>query len=186
MSDFSNPAGRTPAASAGYIKALLDLLGDRNPLTVQGELLGRLAALTEGLTDDESRKPEAPGKWSILQVLDHLTDQEAVSAYRLRSVIAEDEPTLRGYDQDRWAARLRYGNAPAGQVLSELAALRARNLRLYGALDDREFERVGLHSERGRESARRLCELTAAHDLVHRRQIARIRAAIGKPFSGTA
>jgi hypothetical protein len=186
MSQFSNPAGRTPEESVGYVKALLDLLGDRNPLTVQGELVGRLTALTAGLADEETRRPEAPGKWSILQVLEHLTDQETVAAYRLRSVIAEDEPALRGYDQDRWTARLRYGNAPAGQVLAELTTLRARNLRLYGALDDREFERVGLHSERGRESARRLCELTAAHDLVHRRQIARIRTAIGKPFSGAA
>jgi hypothetical protein len=34
---------------------------------------------------------------------------------------------------------------------------------------------VGIHTERGRESGRRLRALTAAHDLVHRRQIERIR-----------
>jgi hypothetical protein len=181
MSQFTNPAGRPPEESKSYVRALLDLLGAQNPLNVQAQLVPEVTRLLDGLTDDEIRTPEATGKWSIAQVLDHVTDQEIVNGYRLRSVVAEDEPALRGYDQDRWVARLRYGTAPARQVLSELAVLRTRNLRLYESLDDREFERVGLHSERGPESVRRLCELTAAHDLVHRRQITRIRAALGKP-----
>ncbi|HZM17638.1 MAG TPA: DinB family protein [Candidatus Krumholzibacteria bacterium] len=180
MSVFTNPAGRAADAAAKYTQALLELLGERDPLAVLRELPVALRAAIDGLSAAELARPEVPGKWSIQHVVDHLTDQETVAAYRWRSVIAEDEPELRGYDQDRWAARLRYGAAPAATVLAELETLRRRNLRLLEALDDAEFERVGQHTERGPESVLRIMQLTAGHDLVHRRQIARILKALGK------
>lgn len=178
MSDFSNPASAARDAGARYVEALLALLGDRDPLAVQRELLAELKRLTGDLPPDVLRRPEAPGKWSIAEVIEHLTDAEAVTAFRLRAIVAEDTPELAAYDQDRWAARLRYGDAPVGEVLEELAAVRRRNLRLYGALTPAECARFGRHPERGEESAARLAQLMAGHDLVHRRQIERIRRAV--------
>ncbi len=181
MSVFTNPAGRAPDAAHRYVAALLELLGDRDPVAVQRELIPRIRELTADLSDEELRRPERPGKWSIIQVVDHLADQEIVSSFRLRSVIAESRPPLRGYDQDQWAKRLRYGEAPLSEVLEELAMARRRSLRLYESLSEEELDRFGVHAERGEESARRLRALMAAHDLVHRQQIARIRAGLGKP-----
>jgi hypothetical protein len=186
MSIFTNPAGMARAGAEAYIAALMELLGDSDPIAVQTELLDSVRELTSGLSKDELSRPEATGKWSILQVVEHLVDQELVNAFRLRSIVAEAEPLLRGYDQDLWAARLRYGAAGLEPVLDELRALRNRNLRLYRSLSESELDRVGLHEERGPESARRLRALTAAHDLLHRRQIARIRASLGRPLSTTA
>ena len=182
MSEFSNPAQRSQEAAVAYTTALERLLAGRDPLAVQRELVEALRALLQGLEATQLRRPEAPGKWSILQVLDHLTDQEIVNSFRLRSVVAEDEPPLRGYDQDRWSAHLRYGQADADTLLGELGVLRGRNLRLLAALGAEELERVGHHSERGPESVRRIMMLTAGHDLVHRRQIERIRGTLGKPL----
>jgi len=180
VSIFTNPAGSARGGADAYISALLELLGDRNPIAVQLELVEAVRELTTGLSDDELARPEAPAKWSIIQVAEHLADQELVNASRLRSIIAEEEPPLRGYDQDLWARRLHYGASGLEPVLDELRALRARNLRLYHALSEADLDRVGLHEERGPESARRLRSLTAAHDLLHRRQIARIRQALGR------
>ncbi len=182
MSTFSNPAGNAADAAAKYTQALVDVLGRSAPLDVMREQVAALRHAVADLSATELGTPEASGKWSILQVLDHLTDSDAVFSYRLRSVLAEDEPPLRGYDQDRWATHLRYGVTAASTVLAELEALRARNLRLLASLRPDELERAGLHSERGLESVRHMCMLTAAHDLVHRRQIGRIRGAIGKPL----
>ena len=104
MSVFSNPVGTAGAAAAAYIAALLQLLGDQNPLAVQGELLGEVRRLVGGLSGKDLLEPEAPGKWSILEVVSHLVDQELVNSYRLRAIVAEDEPVIQGYDQDRWFA----------------------------------------------------------------------------------
>jgi hypothetical protein len=57
--------------------------------------------------------------------------------------------------------------------------LRMANLHLWKQLTPTQLERVGLHSERGPESAGHIIRLMAAHDLVHRRQIDRIFAAAG-------
>jgi len=183
MSVFSNPSGRARDAAAAYTSALLALVGDRDPLAILAELPAALPRLVAGLSDADLRRPEAPGKWSVLQVVDHLADQETVNAFRYRMIVAEDEPPIQGYDQDRWAARLRYGAADPATLVAELAAQRGRTLRLLRSLAPDELRRVGRHQERGPESVEYIMRLNAGHDFVHRRQIARIRAGFGKPVA---
>lgn len=177
-SAFSNPANRALADADAYVNALLELLGPREPLAVMKELVPELRGLLQGLDQVALRQPEAPGKWSVIQVVEHLADQELVNSFRFRKVLAEDQPAISGYDQDSWAQRLHYGSTPESDVLDVLAALRRRNLGLLEALTAQELERVGHHAERGPESIRRMVQLTAGHDLAHRGQLARIRAAL--------
>ena len=176
---FSNPAGNASAAAAGYVRALLDLLGPRNPLEVLGELLPWLDHRLLGVVDATLRRPEKPGKWSVIDVIQHLADSDLVAGFRIRMVLSEDRPVLQGYDQDRWASEFRYREVSLSQALDQLRGLRMANLHLWKHLTPVQLERVGLHSERGSESAGHIIRLMAAHDLVHRRQIDRIFAADG-------
>lgn len=176
---FANPVGTTGDAAAAYVSALLAVLGDRDPLEVQRGLIPAVLNATAGLTDEQLRTPEAPGKWSVLEVVQHLADSELVNGYRLRSMVAADVPEMVAYDQDAWATRLRYNEEPFADVVEELALLRRRNLRFLDRLSEEEWERTGLHSERGPESVRHLTRLLAAHDLVHLRQIERTKQAVG-------
>ena len=175
MSQFTNPSGRAPEAAAAYVKSIVALVGDRDPLAILGETPERLETLTLPLSDEKRRRPEAPGKWSVHDVVQHLTDAETAFLWRTRLIRAEaGEPVLQGYDQDRWAAQLGYQDAPFEDVLEELVVMRRRNLRLLRALTPAELDRAGQHVERGRESLRLMLPLMAGHDLVHRRQIERI------------
>jgi hypothetical protein len=174
MSIFSNPANAAAAAAADYVRALLDVLGDAEPLAVLAELPAALAALTRGVPRRTLGTPEAPGKWSIVEVIQHLADSELVLGYRVRMALAHDEPPLQGFDQDLWADRLRYRDASLGSALAQLRPLRAANLRLVRSLDDAELGRAAVHAERGRASVAEMLRLAAGHDLAHRRQIARI------------
>lgn len=171
---FSNPAGTAVAAASGYVRALLDLLGPRDPLEVLGELLPWLDRRIAGLPEATLRRPEMPGKWSAIEVVQHLADSDLVSGFRIRMILTEDRPILQGYDQDRWADELRYREVPLTRAFDQLRALRAANLALWANLTPEQLQRVGLHSERGPESAGHLVRLMAAHDLVHRRQLDRI------------
>ena len=164
----------TPPPS-DYTTSLLTLLGNSDPFVVQGELVEALRGAIAGIAEVDLRRPEREGKWSILQVVQHLTDNELVYGYRIRMMLTHEKPELPRYDRDAWAARLRYHDAPAGDVLEELGALRRRNLRLLQALTPDELDRVGVHAERGEESVRTFIALVAGHDLLHRRQIDRIR-----------
>ena len=178
MSVFTNPASSSKAEARAYVTAILELLGDRDPLDVLSRTEGALRAAIDGLSPRQLATPEAPTKWSITQVLQHLADSDLVLGWRLRMVLAHDRPPLTGYDQDRWADRLRYAEADPEQALREFGVLRAGNLRLLMHASPADLERVGVHAERGEESVALMMRLYAGHDLLHLRQIARIRAGI--------
>ena len=179
MSVFTNPAGRDPAASREYVDALLGLLGDRDPVDVMAGQVAALDGLTRGLDDRRLRTPEAPGKWSVIEVLAHLADTEMVYAWRYRLCLAQDRPPLTGFDQDAWARAFRYREQPLDRTLERIRVARESNLDLLRALGPDDWARDGLHNERGPESVRRTVELGAGHDLLHRNQIIRILGAIG-------
>ncbi len=176
---LSYPKDPTPDSTAAYVTALLDLLGDRDPMDVLRETPDVLRAAVASLDDTPLRTREAEGKWSVVHVVEHLADSEAVYGYRLRSILTEDEPDLPGYDQDRWAELLRYAEGDAVEAAEVFGLLRRRTLRLLAALREEEWERAGQHGERGRESVRHIVRLLAAHDLAHLRQIERIKRAVG-------
>ncbi len=178
MSIFTNAAASTAEETDAYIAAILDLLGDRDPLEVLAETPAALRRLVASVPAAALLVPEARGKWSIRHVLRHLADSEIVWGWRLRVVLAQNRPSLTGWDQDAWADRLHYEEADAAEALEEFETLRRGHLRLLGAMAPEDLERIGLHAERGEESVGRMLHLYAGHDLVHLRQGDRIRAAV--------
>lgn len=176
MSKFTYRASDAEEKAGEYVTALLDVLDDRDPLTVQSKQPAALREAVKGLDESQLRTPEAPGKWAVLDVLGHLADTELVYRYRMRQIVAEPGSELPGYDQDAWADGLRYTDAEVEDVLREFEALRSAHLRWIRQLSDEELDREGVHGGRGPESVRHMVRLIAAHDLVHRRQIQRIRA----------
>jgi uncharacterized damage-inducible protein DinB len=178
MSVFTNPASGAPGQAAAYVAAVLDLVGDRDPLTVLRATPDALRRSLEALTLEQLRRPEQPGKWSIVQVLQHLADSEVVWAWRMRLILAQDRPVLTGYDQDQWANRLRYAEADPAEAVEQFVVLRRGNLRLLERATPEDLRRVGVHAERGEETVDHLRRLYAGHDLLHLRQIERIRAAV--------
>jgi hypothetical protein len=137
-----------------------------------------LARFVDAVPPEVVTIAEAPGKWSMRDVVQHLADSELVGGFRLRLVLAQERPPLTGYDQDLWAERLRYREVDVRDALEQFTVLRKANLRLWESLGPADLLRAGLHSERGEESLEHLRKLYAAHDLLHLRQLDRIRAAL--------
>ncbi|HET8634632.1 MAG TPA: DinB family protein [Gemmatimonadales bacterium] len=178
MTQYSNSTTSTPDEISAYVQALLDILGDRDPFEVLRETPDALRVAVRGMTEAQLSTPEAPGKWSVRQVLAHLADSELVGAFRFRMALAHDAPELPGYDQDAWARALRYENAAIEDALGDFARLRQSNLRVLTRTTPEERKRVIHHAERGDEPLAHLIKLYAGHDLVHRKQVARIRAGV--------
>jgi len=178
MSVYSNSASSTPEEIVAYTSAVVDLLGDDEPLDVLKRTPAALTKAIAGLTPRQLAKREAPDKWSIKHVLRHLADSEIVWAWRLRLVLAEDRPPITGYDQDLWAERLEYESTNVKESLAEFGVVRKSNLRLLTRASAADLARVGVHSQRGEESVERMLDLYAGHDLLHLRQIKRIRESL--------
>ena len=178
MSVFTNTASRSVEQARAYTAAILDLLGTREPLPVLRETPDAVRRIVAAVSEAHLSQPEAPGKWSMRHVVVHLSDGDLVWGYRLRMVLAQDRPALTGYDQDLWADRLRYDEAPIAQTLDEFTVLRRSNLRLVSGASAADLERVGVHSERGEESVAHMISMYAGHDLLHLAQLERIRRAV--------
>jgi hypothetical protein len=176
--DAENRQPPTPSAGADYREFALSVVGDRDPLSVMERLLEDLRTALGGLSGDALRREEAPGKWSIGEVVAHLADTELVYGYRLRKMLAEERPDIQAFDHEAWARHLLYRDTDLEDALDQLAALRRANLRLLGGLAEADWDRAGVHSERGEESVRTSARMIAAHDMMHLRQIARIRAKV--------
>ena len=182
MSVFSNPANGAAEHAAAYVRAVLGLLGDADPNAVLRETPSALPRAIEGLSLPQLLQAERPGKWSIGQTLQHLADSEVVWAWRMRLILAQDRPQLTGYDQDLWAQRLRYDQVNPSDALELFGVVRRANLRLIEEASPADLKRTGIHVERGEESLEHLRRLYAGHDLLHLRQIERIRGAVaGEP-----
>ncbi len=175
---LSNPHERAREGAAEYVRRVLELLGDRKPLEVLAELVPAIRGEIGGLPPQVLREPEAPGKWSILQVVRHLADSELVYRYRMRLIVAQPGTRIPGYDQDAWCARLRYDQDDIEAALGELEVLRKADLDWLRGLSEGELDLAGHHDERGRETVRHIVELLAGHDLFHRAQIERIKWAL--------
>jgi hypothetical protein len=178
MSIFTNLASSSPDETATYVNGLLGLLGDADPVAVLRETPAAIRQFLDRVPREIEGRAEAPGKWSVREVIQHLADSDLVGGFRLRMVLAHDRPPLTGYDQDLWASRLRYSEANVGDAFDQFAALRSANIRIWERLTAADLQRVGLHGERGEESLEHMRRLYAAHDLLHLRQLERIRAAL--------
>jgi hypothetical protein len=178
MSVFTNPASGAAHNAAAYVEAILELLGDRDPMVVVHATPAALRRAIEGLSIEQLRQRERPEKWSIAHVLQHLADSDLVWGWRVRLIFAQDRPQLTGYDQDLWADRLHYDDSDAATSLETFEVLRRANLRLLDRATPEDLKRVGVHVERGEESIEHLLRLYAGHDLLHLNQIGRIRTAV--------
>ena len=90
------------------------------------------AAVAEALlkiTPEELDFKPGPEKWSVRDIIHHLADSEMTAAVRLRLLIAEDRPTLKGYDQDEFARRLYY-DRPHEKSLELFRAARASTVEI--------------------------------------------------------
>jgi uncharacterized damage-inducible protein DinB len=179
MSIFTNSAARSIEEASAYTQAILALLDDRDPLEVLPKTPAAIRTLVANASTDELRTPEAEGKWSIGMVAQHLADSELVWGWRLRMVLAQDRPAITGYDQDAWAARLRYTEVAIDDALGDFERQRVGNLRLLSRMPEADRTRVGVHAERGEESVAHMMRLYAGHDLLHLRQIERIKQKVG-------
>jgi len=131
----------------------------------------------EGLTEEELHYKPAPDKWSIHQILIHVTDSEISSTSRLKKVLAEDEPTLISFDQDAWAKNLGYDLLDREQYLFLFKLLRSSMQTILDNLTSEQSERVGVYVDQGRFTFKQLLEYRVEHVRDHLAQIERVKKA---------
>jgi hypothetical protein len=134
---------------------------------------GGYAAVAEALVkitpEQLDFKPDA-AKWSVREIVHHLADSEMTAAVRLRLLIAQDRPTLQGYDQDEFARRLFY-DRPYEISLELFRLARASTAEILDRLTPTEWVREGIHTEVGPYGVESWLKTYSDHAHKHARQI---------------
>jgi len=165
-------AGIAVSDLEAYRGKLFKLLGDRNPLEVLAQTGSRLADLVRRHSATVLRTRPFEEKWTPNEVIGHLTDSEWVYGYRLRLILCEDHPPIRGTNQNLWVAGQRHSERAPSELVEMFQTMRQFNLALWKRISAADLERTGQHNERGPESLGVMLRMIAGHDLSHLDQIA--------------
>ncbi|MFC5472268.1 DinB family protein [Cohnella suwonensis] len=128
--------------------------------------LNNTLAVLSPLSEVQASFRYAPGKWSIKQVLGHITDNERVMAYRLLRIARGDRTPLASYNQDELVAGANFDACAFGLLLEDYALVRKSTLTLLQGLPAEAWSRSGIVN--GNESTvRAWAYIIAGHELHH-------------------
>ena len=151
---------------AGYVALVPD--GDvRDHLRTQ---LHETVALLSGVSESKAEQVYGPGKWTLKEVVLHMSDAERVFGYRLLRIARGDATPLPGFDQDEWVPHSCANRRSMASLLLEFAAIRSSTMQLVDALPGEAWPRRGTASGKP-VSARALAYVCAGHERHHVRII---------------
>jgi uncharacterized damage-inducible protein DinB len=106
-----------------------------------------LRAAVTGLTDAQLDTPYRPGGWTVRQVVHHVPDSHMNAYTRFKLALTEDVPTIKPYDEAKWAELDDSKSKMVEHSLALLEALHARWVFLLERLKPADFDRKLNHPE---------------------------------------
>jgi hypothetical protein len=128
-----------------------------------------------GLSRPQLDTAYRPGGWTVRQLVHHVADSHMNSYVRFRLAVTEDRPTIKPYDETRWAQLSDARTAPIEVSLTMLEAMHDRWVRLLRSFGPAEWEREFVHPERGPIRLDATALLYAWHGRHHTAHIAELR-----------
>jgi len=123
-------------------------------------------ALLERVTDAKAEQAYGAGKWTLKEVVLHLSDTERVFGYRMLRIARGDMTPLPGFEQNDWVPHSCANGRTMANLVMEFAAVRAATLALVDSVPDEGWMRRGTASGHT-ISARALAYIAAGHERHH-------------------
>lgn len=159
-----------------YKARIVGLMEGKDPVAVQRETVRELVHLIASIPVEKLGQRPAQDKWSVAEILAHLADAEVGSTWRYRQMIEHDGVPLSSFNQDLWERLGEYSSRSPEDSLELFRLLREANLKMFDRLTPEEWQRHGMHAERGRMSVTDLAVQIAGHDINH---LAQLRKMVG-------
>lgn len=139
----------------------------------------RLREAVRGLTNGQLDTPYRPDGWTVRQLVHHVPDSHLNAYTRFKLALTEDQPTIKPYDEARWAELPDSRDTPIETSLDLLDRLHARWVVLLSALGDQDFARAIRHPERGVLRLDQLLAMYAWHGRHHVAHVTAMRERLG-------
>jgi len=109
----------------------------------------RLRTAVTGLSDEQLGTPYRPGGWTVRQVVHHVPDSHLNAYVRFKLTLTEEQPTIKPYDQEKWAQLDDVRTTPIEVSLTLLDSLHQRWTLLLRSLKAADLARTFRHPEMG-------------------------------------
>ncbi len=157
-----------PGDCAPYYERYISLVPEGDIHELLGTEHRRSLALLGAVPAERETFRYAPGKWSLREVVGHVTDAERVFAYRALHFARSDGAPLPSMEQDEWGAASNAAERPLPELAAEWAAVRAATLSFFRGLHPEAWGRRGVASGNPFTVAS-LAYIILGHELYHRR-----------------
>lgn len=119
-----------PAYTRNYIK----LIPEGNIVDILTEQLDTTYNLLSQVTEDQARYRYEEGKWTLSEVLGHLTDTERIMAYRILRIARGDQNSLMGFDENEFVKKASFSLRPMAELLEDYQNVRRATISLLKGL----------------------------------------------------
>jgi hypothetical protein len=129
-----------------YYDRYINLLPDAELSQAFDDSIRQLNELDRNLLARLGTKSYEPGKWTVNDIIQHVTDVERVLTYRAL-LFARGNGTSQGFDQNAFAANARADDRPIDDLIDELITVRRATKTLYDSFDDQALQATGISWE---------------------------------------
>ena len=165
IGQFERPAAVTPELRREWIDTI-------------AAAPARYRDAVRGLSDAQLDTQYRPEGWTVRQVVHHVADSHMNSFIRFRLALTEDEPTIKPYDEAKWAL-LKDAAEPVEVSLALIDNLHHRWVVMLHAIEEGDFARTLRHPASGLMNLDTLLALYAWHSRHHEAHITRLRDRLG-------
>lgn len=149
-----------------YYEPYVSLVPEGDLVEILKESLQQTVNLFEGITEEDGLFRYAPGKWSVKEVLGHITDTERIMSYRLLRVSRGDQTPLAGFDENDYVAAAQSNLLPMENLLHDFITTRNATIALIQNTPAGAWETIG--NANGLEiTTRAIAYIIAGHQIHH-------------------
>jgi len=162
IGDYKQPSNITPAMRKSAIDEI-------------AALPQQFRAASKNLTDAQLDTPYRDGGWTVRQVIHHVPDSHMNAYVRWKLALTESEPTIKPYEEARWAELADTKSTPVEVSLTLLDNLHDRWTRLLRSLPDSDYSRTFRHPDHGVRTLDWMLFLYVWHGKHHTAHITNLR-----------
>ncbi|TYS86137.1 DinB family protein [Rossellomorea aquimaris] len=153
-----------------YYKEYVNNVPDGERLHILDDQQKETMNLLRDLSEEMAQYQYAQGKWTIKEVIGHITDTERIMCYRLLCIARGEQEMLPGYNDDEYVRRGQFNRFSLSDLLHHQALVRQHTILLLSSMDDEALRRRG-NANGSEVTARALGYIIAGHEIHHRRLI---------------
>jgi uncharacterized damage-inducible protein DinB len=165
---MSYPLIQTPGNDefAPYYKPYIALVNSNDLLGFFRSQTNTLAALLREVPEEKYHYRYAEGKWTVLDVAQHIIDSERIFAYRLLTFARGDKTELPGFEENEYAKAADTSSRSIESMIKEYKSVRSATLTLFESLQENDLVKRGTAFNKS-VTVRALGYIMAGHELHH-------------------